>query len=144
MRLSENTNSNRSLWRNKERVPLANPPLKSELKETTSWTTVDQAKDIASSPNPVVEALCRGRHWVRGPTRRRAIKAGVKHSYQLRFQVHNANRVNHDGIESSKLWKSYIQEIEFPIEGMEWSILSQRHLTQLFTTNCRNKLPLYK
>ena len=46
---------------------------KPELKETTGWTTVGQAKDIASSPNPLVKALCWGRHWVWGPTRRRAI-----------------------------------------------------------------------
>ena len=29
------------------------PHCKPELKETTSWTTVDQANDIASSPNPL-------------------------------------------------------------------------------------------
>ena len=53
MHLSENTKSNRSLWRNKERVLLANPP--PELKETTSWTMVGQVKDIiASSPHPLV------------------------------------------------------------------------------------------
>ena len=50
------------------------PHFKPELKETTSWTTVGQAKDIASSPNALVKALCRDRHWVWGPTRRRAIK----------------------------------------------------------------------
>ena len=32
------------------------PHCKPELKETTSWTTVDQAKDIASSPNPLVKS----------------------------------------------------------------------------------------
>ena len=47
---------------------------KPELKETTSWTTVDKAKDIASSPNPLVKILCRGRQWVWGLDRRRAIK----------------------------------------------------------------------
>ena len=26
------------------------------------WTTVEQAKDIASSPNPLVKVLCQGRH----------------------------------------------------------------------------------
>ena len=36
------------------------PHCKPELKETTSWT-VGQAKDIASSPNLLVIALCRGR-----------------------------------------------------------------------------------
>ena len=72
MHLSENTKSNQSLWRNKERVLLANPPLQTELKEITDWTTVGQAKDIASSPNPLVKTLYRGRHWVWGPTRRRA------------------------------------------------------------------------
>ena len=45
------------------------PHCKPELKETTSWTTAGQAKDIASSPNPLVKALCRGRLWVWGPTR---------------------------------------------------------------------------
>ena len=45
-----------------------NPHCKPELKETTSWTRVGQAKDIASSPNPLVKVLCRGRHWVWGPT----------------------------------------------------------------------------
>ena len=74
MHLSKNTKSNRSLWRNKERVLLANPPPQARVKETTSWTTVGQAKDIAPSPNPLVKALCRGRHWVWGPTRRRAVK----------------------------------------------------------------------
>ena len=33
------------------------PHCKPELKETTSWTTVGQGKDIASSPNPLVEAV---------------------------------------------------------------------------------------
>ena len=47
---------------------------KPELEETTSWTTVGQTKDKASSANPLVKALCRGRHWAWGPTRRRAIK----------------------------------------------------------------------
>ena len=51
------------------------PYCKPELKETPRWTKVGQAKDIiASSPNPLVKALRRGRHWVWGPTRRRAIK----------------------------------------------------------------------
>ena len=50
------------------------PYCKPELKETTSWTTVGQAKDIASSADPFVKALCGGRHWVWGTTRRRAIK----------------------------------------------------------------------
>ena len=50
------------------------PHCKPEFKETTSWTTVGQAKDIVSSPNPLVKALCRGRYWVWGPTRHRAIK----------------------------------------------------------------------
>ena len=49
------------------------PHCKPELKETTSWSTVGQAKDIASSANLLVKALCRGRHWVWGLTRRRAI-----------------------------------------------------------------------
>ena len=31
------------------------PHCKPELKETTSWTTVGQAKDTASSPNPFVK-----------------------------------------------------------------------------------------
>ena len=44
-----------------------------ELKKTTSWTTADQAKDKPSSPNPLVKALQRGRHWVWGPNHRRAI-----------------------------------------------------------------------
>ena len=43
MHLIENTKSNQLLWRN---------------------------KDIASSPNPLVKALCRGCHWVWGPTHR--------------------------------------------------------------------------
>ena len=72
MHLSENTKSKRSLWRNKEFLLI--PHCKPELKETTSGTTMGQAKDIRSSPNPLVKALCRGRHWVWGPTRRRAIK----------------------------------------------------------------------
>ena len=46
MHLSENTKSNRSLWRNKERVLLANPHCKPELKETTNWNTGGQVKDI--------------------------------------------------------------------------------------------------
>ena len=50
------------------------PHCKPELKENTSWNTVGQAKDIASSPNPLVKALWRDRHWIRGLTRRRAIK----------------------------------------------------------------------
>ena len=50
------------------------PHCKQDLKETTSWVTMAQAKDIASSPNQLVKALCRGRHWVWGPTRRRVIK----------------------------------------------------------------------
>ena len=59
------------------------PHCKPELKETNSWTTVGQAKDIASSPNPLVKALCRGRHWVLRPTRRPAIKEWS--SYQPRL-----------------------------------------------------------
>ena len=51
-------------------IPNCNPG----LKETTSWTTLSQAKDIASRTNPLVKVLCRGRHWNWGPTRRRAIK----------------------------------------------------------------------
>ena len=39
-----------------------------------SWTTAGQTKDISSSPNPLVKVLRRGRHWVWGPNRRRAIK----------------------------------------------------------------------
>ena len=74
MHLSENTKSNRSLWRNEERALLDNPNCKPDIGKNTSWTTVDQAKDIASSTNPHVKALCRNRHWVWGPTRRRAIK----------------------------------------------------------------------
>ena len=74
MHLSENTKSNRSLLRNKERVLLANPHCKQDLKETTSWVTMAQAKDIASSPKQLVKALCRGRNWVWGPTRRHVIK----------------------------------------------------------------------
>ena len=42
--------------------------------KTNSWTTAAQAKDISSSPNPLVKVLRRGRHWVWGPNRRRAIK----------------------------------------------------------------------
>ena len=42
--------------------------------KTNSWTTAGQAKDISSSPNPLVKSLRRGRHWVWGPNRRRAIK----------------------------------------------------------------------
>ena len=33
-----------------------------------------QTKDIASGPNRLVKALWRGRHWVWGPNRRRAMK----------------------------------------------------------------------
>ena len=36
----------------------------SELMKTNSWTTAGQAKDISSSPNPLVKILRRGRHWV--------------------------------------------------------------------------------
>ena len=42
--------------------------------KTNSWTTAGQAKDISSSPNPLVKVLRRGRHWVWGPNYRRAIK----------------------------------------------------------------------
>ena len=45
-----------------------------EQMKTNSWTTAGQAKDISSSPNPLVKVLRRGRHWVWGPNRRRAIK----------------------------------------------------------------------
>ena len=45
-----------------------------EQMKTNSWTTVGQAKDISPSPNPLVKVLRRGRHWVWGPYRRRAIK----------------------------------------------------------------------
>ena len=41
--------------------------------KTNSWTTAGQAKDISSSPNPLVIFLLRGRHWAWGPNRRRAI-----------------------------------------------------------------------
>ena len=34
--------------------------------KTNSWTTAGQAKDISSSPNPLVRVLRRGRHWVWG------------------------------------------------------------------------------
>ena len=61
------------------------PQCKPELKETTSWTTVGQAKDIASSPNPLVKALCRGRHWVWGPTRRHRVQ--LKSEAQLSTEV---------------------------------------------------------
>ena len=40
------------------------PYCKPVLKETTTRATASQATDIASSPNPIVKALCRGRHWV--------------------------------------------------------------------------------
>ena len=39
-----------------------------------SWTTVGQAKDKSSSPNPLVKVLRRGRHCVWGPNSRRATK----------------------------------------------------------------------
>ena len=39
-----------------------------------SWTTAGQAKDAPSSPNPLVKVLRRGRQWVWGQNRRRAIK----------------------------------------------------------------------
>ena len=42
--------------------------------KSNSWTTAGQAKDISSSPNPLVKVLQRGRHWVWGPNRRRAVK----------------------------------------------------------------------
>ena len=42
--------------------------------KTNSWTTAGQAKDISSSPNTLLKVLRRGRHWVWGPKRRRAIK----------------------------------------------------------------------
>ena len=42
--------------------------------KTNSWTTAGQAKDISSSPNPLVKVLQRGRHLVWGPNRRRASK----------------------------------------------------------------------
>ena len=42
--------------------------------KTNSWTTAGQAKDISPSHNPLVKVLRRGRHWVWGPNRRRAIK----------------------------------------------------------------------
>ena len=39
------------------RVLMAKPtPIVSQVKENTSWTTAGQAKDIASSPNPLVKA----------------------------------------------------------------------------------------
>ena len=49
------------------------PHCKPELKKTTNWITVGQAKDIASSPNPLVKVLCQGCHWSWDPTRHRAI-----------------------------------------------------------------------
>ena len=42
--------------------------------KTNSWTTAGQTKDISSSPNPLVKILRRGRHWVWGSNRRRAIE----------------------------------------------------------------------
>ena len=42
--------------------------------KTNSRNTAGQAKDKSSSPNPLVEALWRGGHWVWGPNRHRAIK----------------------------------------------------------------------
>ena len=42
--------------------------------KTNSWTTTGQAKDISSSTNTLVKVLWRGRHWVWGSNRRRAIK----------------------------------------------------------------------
>ena len=45
-----------------------------EKMKINSWTTAGQAKDIPSSPNPLVKVLRRGIHWVWVPNRRRAIK----------------------------------------------------------------------
>ena len=44
----------------------------------SSWTTAGQAKGISSSPNPLVKILRKGRHWVWGPNRHRAIKESLK------------------------------------------------------------------
>ena len=57
---------------NKDKYSWVN--LSCEPEKTTSWTTAGQAKDKASSPNPLVKALRRDRHWVWGPNHRRAIK----------------------------------------------------------------------
>ena len=93
MHLSENTKSNRSLWQNKVRVLLANPRCKPELKETTSWTTVGQAKDIASSTNPLVKVLCRGRHWVWGPDIKLFILVGCSRSFFVCFLANRGSTV---------------------------------------------------
>ena len=48
------------------------PKSKGELK-TTFWTMAGQAKNKASSPNPLLKAIRRGRHWVWGPNHCREI-----------------------------------------------------------------------
>ena len=45
-----------------------------EYMKTNSWSTAGQAKDISSSPNPLVKVLRRDHHWVWGSNRRRAVK----------------------------------------------------------------------
>ena len=56
--------------------------------KTNSWITADQTKDISSSPNPLVKVLRRGRHWIWGPNRRRAIKEWSKAFPSQFLQVH--------------------------------------------------------
>ena len=62
-------------YNKQRRVLMANSTVcQSKWKPIDSWTTAGQAKDIWSSPNPLVKVLRRGHHWVWGPNRRRAIK----------------------------------------------------------------------
>ena len=42
--------------------------------KTNRWTTAGQPKDISSIPNPLVQVLRRGLHWIWGPNRHREIK----------------------------------------------------------------------
>ena len=48
--------------------------LYARVNENQLLNTAGQAKDISASPNPLVKVLRRGRYWVWGPNRRRAIK----------------------------------------------------------------------
>ena len=57
MHLSENTKSNRSLWRNKERALLANPPLQARVKGTHSLNHDGPDQRHSIKPQPTCESF---------------------------------------------------------------------------------------
>ena len=61
-------------YNKQRRVPMANSTVCQSKWKPIVEPRRGQAKDILSSPNPLVKVLRRGRHWVWGPNCRRAIK----------------------------------------------------------------------